>query len=193
MPIRITAKRDGFRRAGINHSGTPTTYDDEHFSARQLAQLKAEPMLVVEVIASTTQELPPTYRIPDTSDELLALQGEVKQRLLLLGVELEPQPPTLESLIEQADFATLRDLRHTLNVHLVGSGEVPELLALRDDITQELEARGYTAPVVNADSDGVNGGDTGTDAPVDTTADGNADVKPTKTPVKPALKPGKGK
>lgn len=193
MPIRITAKRDGFRRAGINHSGTPTTYDDDHFSARQLAQLKAEPMLVVEVIASNAQELLPAYRIPDTSDELLALYDKAKQRLLLLGVELEPQPPTLESLIEQADFATLHDLRPILNAHLVDSGEVPELLALRDDINQELQALGYTDPVTNANSTNAPGDATDADAPADVTADGNTDVKPTETPVKPALKPGKGK
>lgn len=192
MPIRITAKRDGFRRAGINHSGTPTTYDDDRFSARQLSQLKAEPMLVVQVIG-TTQELAPVYRIPDASDELLALYDEAKQRLLLLGVELEPQPPILESLIEQADFATLRDLRHTFNAHLVGGGEVPELLALRDDINQELLALGYTDPVTDTGGDGINGGDTGTDGPTDAIADGNADVKPAETPVKPVLKPGKGK
>lgn len=184
MPVRITAKSEGFRRCGIEHTCKPITWPDGQFTPQQLKRLQAEPMLVVQVIG-TAQEMAPVYRIPDASDELLALYDKAKQRLLLLGVELEPQPPTLESLIEQADFATLRDLRHTFNAHLVGGGEVPELLALRDDINQELLALGYTDPVTDTGGDGVNGGDTGTDAP--------ADVKPDKTPVKPALKPGKGK
>jgi len=48
--IRITAKREGFRRAGMVHPATPTDYPDDAFTAAQLAQLKAEPMLVVEAI-----------------------------------------------------------------------------------------------------------------------------------------------
>ena len=48
--IRITSKRDGFRRAGIAHPATPTDYANEVFTKQQLAQLKAEPMLVVEEI-----------------------------------------------------------------------------------------------------------------------------------------------
>lgn len=45
--ITIISKRDGFRRAGIQHSSTATQYPDNHFSAAQLALLKAEPMLFV--------------------------------------------------------------------------------------------------------------------------------------------------
>ncbi len=48
--IRITAKRESFRRAGIAHPATPTDYANDFFTKQQLAQLKAEPMLVVEEI-----------------------------------------------------------------------------------------------------------------------------------------------
>lgn len=48
--IRITAKREGFRRAGMVHPATPTDFPDNAFTAAQLAQLKAEPMLVVEEV-----------------------------------------------------------------------------------------------------------------------------------------------
>ena len=51
--IRITAKAEGFRRAGVAHPATPTEYADDAFTAAQLAQLKAEPMLTVEVIKET--------------------------------------------------------------------------------------------------------------------------------------------
>lgn len=48
--IRITAKKDGFRRAGISHAGT-REYADGRFSLEELAALKAEHLLVVEEIA----------------------------------------------------------------------------------------------------------------------------------------------
>lgn len=48
--IRITSKTAGFRRAGIAHPAAPTDYQDDAFTKAQLAQLKAEPMLVVEEI-----------------------------------------------------------------------------------------------------------------------------------------------
>ena len=47
--IRITAKLDGFRRAGMAHTKEPAEYPDNKFTKEQLAALKAEPMLIVEV------------------------------------------------------------------------------------------------------------------------------------------------
>ena len=46
--IRIRSKRDGFRRCGIAHSETPVDYPDDKFTKKELAILKAEPMLFVE-------------------------------------------------------------------------------------------------------------------------------------------------
>lgn len=48
--IRITAKREGFRRAGMVHPAAPTEYPDGTFKPEQLALLKAEPMLVVDEV-----------------------------------------------------------------------------------------------------------------------------------------------
>jgi len=48
--IRITSKIVGFRRAGVAHPAGPTDYANDTFTKEQLAQLKAESMLVVEVI-----------------------------------------------------------------------------------------------------------------------------------------------
>jgi hypothetical protein len=48
--IRITSKKDGFRRAGKAHPDKPTTYPDEAFTPEQLKALKAEPMLIVDVL-----------------------------------------------------------------------------------------------------------------------------------------------
>ncbi|MEG2140825.1 MAG: HI1506-related protein [Bilophila sp.] len=44
--IRITTIRDGFRRAGIVHTGTQD-YADTDFTPEQLALLRAEPLLIV--------------------------------------------------------------------------------------------------------------------------------------------------
>jgi hypothetical protein len=46
--IRIRSKKDGFRRCGIAHSEKPVDYPDDRFSKKQIAELKAEPMLFVE-------------------------------------------------------------------------------------------------------------------------------------------------
>jgi len=45
--VKITSKRDGFRRCGIAHPKKPTEYKDNRFSEDELAILKAEPMLAV--------------------------------------------------------------------------------------------------------------------------------------------------
>lgn len=48
--IRITSKLDGFRRSGVAHPATPTDHPDDAFDKAQLAALKAEPMLTVELV-----------------------------------------------------------------------------------------------------------------------------------------------
>ncbi|MDI3547893.1 MAG: hypothetical protein PWR10_1545 [Halanaerobiales bacterium] len=48
MVIRITSKKEGFRRCGISHSTKPTLYPNNKFTKEELETLKAEPMLVVE-------------------------------------------------------------------------------------------------------------------------------------------------
>ena len=45
--LEITSRREGFRRAGRAWSAAPTTVDADAFSAEQLEQLRAEPMLIV--------------------------------------------------------------------------------------------------------------------------------------------------
>lgn len=47
MGILIASKRDGFRRAGIEHPSTPTLYADDRFTPAQLEALEAEPMLII--------------------------------------------------------------------------------------------------------------------------------------------------
>lgn len=56
MPIRITSKRDGFRRCGISHPASPAEYPDEQFSKEEIKVLKAEPILVVEEFKETKKK-----------------------------------------------------------------------------------------------------------------------------------------
>jgi len=54
--IRIKSKRDGFRRAGRAHPAAWTEHPDRAFTKKQLARLKAEPMLMVEVVRDKTPD-----------------------------------------------------------------------------------------------------------------------------------------
>jgi hypothetical protein len=56
MTIRITAKKDGFRRCGVAHPSTATVYPSDRFGKKELDILKAEPMLVVEEIADEKEK-----------------------------------------------------------------------------------------------------------------------------------------
>ncbi|MFH2011684.1 MAG: HI1506-related protein [Pseudomonadota bacterium] len=48
--IRIVSKKEGFRRCGIAHRAKPTEYPNDRFSKKELAKLKADPMLIVDEI-----------------------------------------------------------------------------------------------------------------------------------------------
>lgn len=67
--IRITSKKDGFRRCGIAHSKKSIEYQNDKFSMAELKILKAEPMLVVEVVEEKQKEK--TTKAP-TAKELAA-------------------------------------------------------------------------------------------------------------------------
>jgi hypothetical protein len=54
--IRIRSKVDGFRRCGIAHTSAPKDYPDDKFTKKQVAELKAEPMLFVEEVPNPDKE-----------------------------------------------------------------------------------------------------------------------------------------
>lgn len=54
--IIITAKKDGFRRCGLAHSAKPVEHKDDAFTPEQLAELQAEPMLVVELVIDAPKD-----------------------------------------------------------------------------------------------------------------------------------------
>ncbi|MBN2060706.1 MAG: hypothetical protein JW882_09860 [Deltaproteobacteria bacterium] len=50
MTIRISSKRENFRRCGMPHPKAPVEYPDDRFTEEDLEILKSEPMLTVEII-----------------------------------------------------------------------------------------------------------------------------------------------
>ncbi|HAG0017630.1 TPA: hypothetical protein G8O67_005019 [Salmonella enterica] len=52
--IYITSKREGFARCGVRFSEATTSYPDDRFTPEQLADLEAEPMLIVSRDAGMT-------------------------------------------------------------------------------------------------------------------------------------------
>jgi hypothetical protein len=66
MALRITSKRDGFRRCGVAHSATPTEHPAGRFTEEEVERLKAEPMLIVEEIPDEAEEeIPHPRKDPD--------------------------------------------------------------------------------------------------------------------------------
>jgi hypothetical protein len=68
--IIITAKKDGFRRCGLAHSARPVEHQDGVFTPEQLAELQAEPMLVVEIVAEKPSDpVLPKVSAPEPAPE----------------------------------------------------------------------------------------------------------------------------
>jgi len=55
MAIQIVAKKDGFRRCGIEHVGTKV-FPADRFTAAELKVLKAEPMLAVAEVPDPVED-----------------------------------------------------------------------------------------------------------------------------------------
>lgn len=72
--LRITARRDGFRRAGIEHPATAVDHPVSGLSKAQIAQLKAEPGLVVVEVEIDAPDAPE----PKTDTKPAAPRGGAK-------------------------------------------------------------------------------------------------------------------
>jgi len=60
--LRITSRRDGFRRAGIRHPAGAIDHPVDRFSAKQIAALEAEPMLSVRYVDLPDETAAPKAR-----------------------------------------------------------------------------------------------------------------------------------
>jgi hypothetical protein len=70
MTIIITAKRDGFRRAGIAHSSTPTRYADDFFSEEQLKAMLKEPQLTLAHVEDGFDQVQEPFNEPSAQAAL---------------------------------------------------------------------------------------------------------------------------
>lgn len=97
MPVTITAKVHGFRRCGIAHPDTATTYPDDHFTKAQLDELQAEPMLVV-----SPGTAPETGADTVAEKQIAALKAEVRT-LSLQAEQLTAENSALKAALSAAE------------------------------------------------------------------------------------------
>lgn len=69
--ITIVSQYDGFIRAGVRHSSQPASYSDNFFSLQQLAELEADPALVVV----RTSDTPPAQTDSGTDSSAAVADG----------------------------------------------------------------------------------------------------------------------
>ena len=74
MPIKITSKKDGFRRCGIAHPKEATEYPDDRFTKEELTVLDAEKMLVVEIIPGGLGKKEYELNVPKTVELVTAAE-----------------------------------------------------------------------------------------------------------------------
>lgn len=94
--ITIHSKHNNFRRCGVAHQTTPTSYPDGHWSPAQLAILQAEPLLTVEVSGDPEQ---PGDKAPG---DLTVKELTAKLESLLVTIPKEAKKAELLALYLQA-------------------------------------------------------------------------------------------
>jgi hypothetical protein len=90
--IRIKSKQNNFRRCGMAHPDKAVEYPSDRFTPEQLAVLKDEPMLVVEVIPDEKAES------KTGAKEFVAMTGE-RPDDAEAGIQIGPKdlPEAVES------------------------------------------------------------------------------------------------
>ena len=118
--IKIAGKRHNFRRCGIAHPKDPVEHNDDRFSKKELAILKAEPMLIVEVTVDGHTEQRPdnpepgilehaVYVAPaQPEDPLIAAAREAILRGKTTG-DGKPLVSAMEEIMEEDISAADRD------------------------------------------------------------------------------------
>lgn len=99
--IDITAKRDGFRRAGLAHSEKTTTYPLSDFTKEQLKQLQNEPMLVVAIRNADDQQAGPSesgQKILVLTEQLGAANDQIKKLITELDDERKKNDSAVASI-----------------------------------------------------------------------------------------------
>lgn len=93
--ITITAKRNGFMRCGVAHKDTPVVWEDGAFTAAQITELKAEPMLVVYDGAQA-----PQGALEDGLKLLQTENGQLKDQVETLTADITTQQASVKALTD---------------------------------------------------------------------------------------------
>ena len=80
--IRISSKREGFRRCGVAHPAVATDYADDVFTDEQMEILQNDPMLIVEILGENGKV---QLSVKDTVTALKAAQTLEEFEKLLVG------------------------------------------------------------------------------------------------------------
>ncbi|EBM5716953.1 hypothetical protein FZH65_09340 [Salmonella enterica] len=99
--IFITSKREGFARCGVRFSETTTPYPDDRFTPEQLAELEAEPMLVVSRESAGMTAVQATEQI----SRLKAALDDAQQALAVVTGERDLLSQQLAERTAERDLA----------------------------------------------------------------------------------------
>ena len=102
--IRITAKKNGFRRAGMAHHGT-REYSDDVFTPEQIIQLEAEPMLVVQRLDEAPPATPAAEALKEQTEGETASEREGAEASAGEVPEKAPTAPPDEKAPEETPAA----------------------------------------------------------------------------------------
>lgn len=126
--IDITAKRDGFRRAGMVHSEQTRTYPLSQFTKEQLKQLRDEPMLVVAVRNKDDNSGQQSGPVEELNQKILQLEDNLQ---ILVSQEADARKQVTELTSE---LATEREQSASMAAELEGERQKVA------DLTAKLEA-----------------------------------------------------
>ena len=140
--IDITAKRDGFRRAGMVHSEQTRTYPLSQFTKEQIRQLQEESMLVVAIRNKDDNSGQQTGTVDELNKKILQLEGDlqilvtqeadVRKQLAEQTAELEDTRQKLTELT--SELTTEREQSSAMASELEGERQKVA------DLTTQLEA-----------------------------------------------------
>lgn len=99
--IRITSKKDGFRRCGVAHPKTATEYLDGRFSAKELKILQAEPQLDVQLLAGDQSDQSGKNKRPNVGGTVALVQAALTVEELNAFAEDEERKGVLDAIVKR--------------------------------------------------------------------------------------------
>lgn len=98
--IQIVGKKEGFRRCGLAHPKGAVDYPDGHWTEEQLADLRAEPMLVVTVVEDKSNGRDTTAR-PNASVSIELVKAATTGEYLDELAAGEERKSVLEAIVKR--------------------------------------------------------------------------------------------